>query len=144
MARAPYYVRSRRTSSRSSQDFGAGRGRRLAVSAGPGGLAFRIYGDHTMLAGSDGTLRAALEFVHRPPVDPAPGPQRLAPDEHVLRHGQVGEQRRLLVDDGDAGRPGRRRAVQRRFTELVAAQADALLDALEPAGAGELRRGFAA
>src|SRR6185437_15597459 len=27
-------------------------------------------------------------------------------DEHVLRHREVREQRRLLVDDRDAGRPG--------------------------------------
>ena len=56
---------------------------------------------------------AAASVAHGPPVDPPPGPERLAPDEHVLRHGQVREQRRLLVDDRDAGRPRRRRAVQR-------------------------------
>lgn len=39
--------------------------------------------------------------------------------------------------------PFRRQAVLERFTELVAEQADALLDALEPAGEAELRRGFA-
>jgi hypothetical protein len=31
----------------------------LAVSAGPDGPPFRIYGDHTLLAGGDGSLRAA-------------------------------------------------------------------------------------
>jgi len=31
----------------------------LAVSAGPDGPPFRLYGDHTLLAGSDGTMRAA-------------------------------------------------------------------------------------
>ena len=66
-------------------------------------------------AGSSGTpsrLKSRGRLVaHRAPVDPAPRPQRLASDEHVLRHGQVGEQRRLLVDDRDARppwpRPGR-------------------------------------
>jgi len=31
----------------------------LVVSAGPDGPPFRLYGDHTLLAGSDGTMRAA-------------------------------------------------------------------------------------
>jgi cytochrome P450 len=39
--------------------------------------------------------------------------------------------------------PFRRQAVLERFSELVATEADALLDVLEPAGGGELRRGFA-
>jgi cytochrome P450 len=39
--------------------------------------------------------------------------------------------------------PFRRQVVLERFSELVADEADALLDALEPAGGGELRRGFA-
>ena len=54
--------------------------------------------------------------LHRAPVDPAAPvqtTQRLAADEHVLRDGQVGEQRRLLVDHRDAGRPRGGRAVQR-------------------------------
>jgi hypothetical protein len=38
--------------------------------------------------------------------------QGLAAHEDVLRHGQVGEQRRLLVDHRDAGRPGVGRPVQ--------------------------------
>jgi hypothetical protein len=50
---------------------------------------------------------------HGPPVDAPGGPQGLAADEHVLRHGQVGKQGRLLVDDRDPGRERRRRAVQR-------------------------------
>jgi hypothetical protein len=56
--------------------------------------------------------------VHGPPVDatvalgPGVGAERLAADEHVLRHRQVGEQRRLLVDHRDARRPGGGRAVQ--------------------------------
>ena len=68
-------------------------------------------------AGSSGTPSRLK--ISRPPRRASPAgrsaarPQRLAPDEHVLRHGEVGEQRRLLVDDGDAGRPGRGRAVQR-------------------------------
>ena len=44
---------------------------------------------------------------------PAP-PQRLAPHEDVLRGGQVGEQRGLLVDDGYPGVPGGCRTVQQR------------------------------
>ena len=36
-------------------------------------------------------------------VDAAPGAKRLAADEDVLEHRQVGEQRRLLVDDRDPG-----------------------------------------
>jgi hypothetical protein len=50
---------------------------------------------------------------HGPPVDTPGGTQGLAADEHVLRHGQVGEQRRLLVDDRDPGRERRCRPVQR-------------------------------
>jgi hypothetical protein len=51
--------------------------------------------------------------AHRPPVDAPPGPQRLAPDEHVLRDGQVREQRGLLVDDRDPRRLRHRRTMQR-------------------------------
>jgi cytochrome P450 len=40
-------------------------------------------------------------------------------------------------------RPFRLDAVRERFTELVEAETGRLLDALEPAGGGELRRGFA-
>jgi cytochrome P450 len=39
--------------------------------------------------------------------------------------------------------PFRRAAVRERLTAAVAAEADRLIDALAPAGAGELRRGFA-
>jgi cytochrome P450 len=39
--------------------------------------------------------------------------------------------------------PFRRAAVRERLTPAVAAEADRLIDALAPAGAGELRRGFA-
>jgi cytochrome P450 len=39
--------------------------------------------------------------------------------------------------------PFRRAAVRERLTGAVAAEADRLIDALAPAGAGELRRGFA-
>jgi hypothetical protein len=40
---------------------------------------------------------------HPPAVDAAKALQRLRPDEDVLRHAQIGEQRRLLEDDRDAG-----------------------------------------
>jgi hypothetical protein len=33
--------------------------RSLVVASGPGGPTFRLHGDHTLLAGGDGTLRAA-------------------------------------------------------------------------------------
>ena len=58
--------------------------------------------------------------VHRTAVDAPAGAEGLAADEDVLGDGQVGEQRRLLVDDGDPGvarggragsaRPRRRRS----------------------------------
>lgn len=41
----------------------------------------------------------------RPVVDPAQGAARLAADEDVLGDREVGEERRLLVDDGDSGVP---------------------------------------
>ena len=63
-------------------------------------------------AGSSGTPRrlkiAAASFCIARRSILRPLTERLAADEHVLRDGQVGEQRRLLVDDGDAGRPARR------------------------------------
>ncbi len=59
-----------------------------------------------MRSGSMGTpsrLKISSHLaVHRARVDPAAGAQRLAPDEDVLGHRQVREQRRFLVDDGDA------------------------------------------
>ena len=68
-------------------------------------------------AGSSGTPRrlkiaAASSCIARRSIR-RPVPQGLAADEHVLRHGQVGEQRRLLVDHRDAGRLRGGRAVQR-------------------------------
>ncbi len=76
-------------------------------------------------AGSSGTpslakTAAASASIARRSIRRPPGPRRappgpaagaahwLAADEHVLRHRQVGEQRRLLVDHRDAGRPGGR------------------------------------
>ncbi len=52
-------------------------------------------------------------LAHPTPVDQAEAAERLASDEDVLGHGQVGEERRLLVDHGHAGglRVGRRREV---------------------------------
>ena len=57
----------------------------------------------------------------------------------------------MLTLDGDEhqrhrapfARPFRLQAVRERFTELVAAEADRLIDAIEPAGEAELRRAFA-
>jgi len=66
----------------------------------------------TSLRPEPGEYRRRLR-PHRPPVDAAAGSPGLAADEHVLRHGQVREQGRLLVDDRDPGRARRRRAVQR-------------------------------
>jgi len=43
------------------------------------------------------------------PVDPPPGSLRLEPHRHVLGHGEVGEERRLLVDGGDAQQAGEQR-----------------------------------
>ena len=51
--------------------------------------------------------------VHRREVDAAPGAQRLAADEDVLDHREVGEERRLLVDDRDPGVASVGRAAQR-------------------------------
>ena len=67
-----------------------------------------------------GSSRHAQPLEQRPGLAPAsagasmrlPAPQRLAPHEDVLRRGQVGEQGGLLVDDGDPGVLGGRRAVQ--------------------------------
>ena len=50
--------------------------------------------------------------AHQLSVDPPGGPQRLAAHEDVLRDREIGEEGGLLVDDGDAGVPGRCRAVQ--------------------------------
>jgi hypothetical protein len=41
--------------------------------------------------------------VHRAAVDPLEGSERVVAHHDVLRDAEVGEERRLLVDDGDAG-----------------------------------------
>ena len=68
----------------------------------PAGGAGRVQGD-----AETGEDRAGVA-LHRPPVDAPPTAERLAADEDVLGDGEVGEQRRLLVDDRDAGGLGRR------------------------------------
>ena len=52
----------------------------------------------------------ACLLLHGRPVD-SPGPQRLAPDEHVLRDGKVREQDRMLMNDRNAASLGVDRAV---------------------------------
>ena len=51
--------------------------------------------------------------AHGAAIDAPARKERLPPDEDVLDHGQVGEQRRLLVDDCDPRLDGGSRAAQR-------------------------------
>ena len=80
--------------------------------------------------------------VHRRPVDAATGAERLAAHEDVLGDRQVGEERRLLVDDRDArglGLRGRaevdRLAVEQQLAAVAAVHAGDDLDQRRLAGA---------
>src|SRR5918992_1616478 len=107
----------------------------LARGEGRGGLVHdhhaRVHrqclGDlHQLLVGDGQALhrRAGIErdaelahelshlAIHLLPRDAARAVERLAPHEHVFRHVEVGEQRRLLVDHGDAAPASVARSVQ--------------------------------
>jgi hypothetical protein len=70
--------------------------------------------------------------VHQPAVDPARALERVPAHDDVLRHREVGEERRLLIDDGDAGRAG-----VGRGAEVHDLAVDEHLAAVEPDHAGE-------
>jgi cytochrome P450 len=77
-------------------------------------------------------------------------PETFTVDDPRFSTGQV-VGRSMLTTDGDEhtrqrapfARPFRLEAVRERFTSVVAEEVERLIDALEPAGRGELRRGFA-
>jgi cytochrome P450 len=77
-------------------------------------------------------------------------PESFTVDDPRFSTGQV-VGRSMLTTDGDEharerapfARPFRLEAVRERFTSVVADEVERLIDALEPAGRGELRRGVA-
>jgi cytochrome P450 len=77
-------------------------------------------------------------------------PASFTVDDPRFSTGQVVGPSMLTLDGAEHGRhrdpfarPFRRDAVQERFTALVEAETERLIDALEPSGHGELRRGLA-
>jgi cytochrome P450 len=77
-------------------------------------------------------------------------PKRFTVDDPRFSTGQVVGSSMLTLDGEEHrrhrepfARPFRRAAVQARFAELVTRESDRLIDAMEPAGGAELRRGLA-
>ncbi len=93
-------------------------------------------------SGSIGTPRrdvsSRVSLAHPRAVEGAEPRVRLAADEHVLRDRQVGEQRGLLVDDGDAGSLSVAGAVE--VDALAVEQELAAVAAVQPADDLDERR----
>ena len=115
-------TRNRFSTSRSLSDAVGSSMIRIRASA-PSALAIStsccsgIVSARTSAVGVDRARRRAPSSSPRPARRRSPqrtrrhGPPRLEPERDVLGDGQVGEQRRLLVDRGDPERPGADRVV---------------------------------